>query len=59
VLAVDDEFGISTLLEDVLEDEGHHALLATNGQQALAAGRRYRPPSRSITGSSRVSATQI
>jgi CheY-like chemotaxis protein len=35
VLVVDDEFGIVTLLEDVLTDEGHRVLTATNGRQAL------------------------
>ena len=35
VLVVDDEFGISTLLRDVFEDEGHRVLTATNGRQAL------------------------
>ena len=35
VLVVDDEFGISTLLKDVFEDEGHRVLMATNGRQAL------------------------
>lgn len=35
VLVVDDEFGISTLLKDVFEDEGHRVLVATNGRQAL------------------------
>ena len=35
VLVVDDEFGIATLLKDVLEDENHHVLLATNGKTAM------------------------
>jgi CheY-like chemotaxis protein len=35
VLVVDDEYGITNLLEDVLSDEGHRVLTATNGQQAL------------------------
>jgi CheY-like chemotaxis protein len=35
VLVVDDEFGIAKLLEDVLTDEGHHVLVATNGRQGL------------------------
>ena len=35
VLVVDDEFGISTLLKDVFEDEGHRVLTAANGRQAL------------------------
>jgi CheY-like chemotaxis protein len=35
VLVVDDEFGIATLLKDVLEDENHRVLLATNGKHAL------------------------
>ena len=35
VLVVDDEFGIATLLKDVLEDENHRVRLATNGKDAL------------------------
>jgi CheY-like chemotaxis protein len=35
VLVVDDEFGIVKLLEEVLTDEGHRVLIATNGRQAL------------------------
>ena len=35
VLVVDDELGIVKLLEDVLTDEGHRVLIATNGRQAL------------------------
>jgi CheY-like chemotaxis protein len=35
VLVVEDEFGIAKLLEEVLEDEGHRVLLASNGRQAL------------------------
>ncbi len=35
VLVVDDEFGIAKLLEEVLEDEGHQVLVASNGRQAL------------------------
>ena len=35
ILVVDDEFGIVKLLEEVLEDEGHRVLVATNGRQAL------------------------
>ncbi len=35
VLVVDDEFGIVTLLRDVLEDEGYRVLTASNGRQAL------------------------
>jgi CheY-like chemotaxis protein len=35
VLVVDDEFGIAKLLEEVLEDEGHRVLVASNGRQAL------------------------
>jgi CheY-like chemotaxis protein len=35
VLVVDDEFGIVKLLEEVLTDEGHRVLTATNGRQAL------------------------
>jgi CheY-like chemotaxis protein len=35
VLVVDDEVGIATLLEDVLQDEGYGVLTAANGRQAL------------------------
>lgn len=35
ILVVDDEIGIARLLEDVLVDEGHDVLLASNGAQAL------------------------
>lgn len=35
ILVVDDEIGIARLLEDVLNDEGHDVLLASNGKQAL------------------------
>jgi CheY-like chemotaxis protein len=35
VLVVDDEFGVAKLLEDVLLDEGHRVLTASNGRQAL------------------------
>jgi CheY-like chemotaxis protein len=43
VLVVDDEVGISTLLKDVLEDDGHLVLLATNGRQALDKVKDGRP----------------
>jgi CheY-like chemotaxis protein len=35
VLVVDDEFGIVKLLEEVLTEDGHRVVIATNGQQAL------------------------
>jgi CheY-like chemotaxis protein len=35
VLVVDDEIGVATLLEDVLQDEGYRVLTASNGRQAL------------------------
>jgi CheY-like chemotaxis protein len=35
ILVVDDEFGISELLEALLTDEGHRVLTAMNGRQAL------------------------
>jgi CheY-like chemotaxis protein len=35
VLVVDDEFGVASLLEDVLQDERHRVLTASNGRQAL------------------------
>lgn len=43
VLVVDDEFGISTLLKDVFEDEGHRVVMATNGRQALDRVAEERP----------------
>ena len=35
VLIVDDERGLAKLLGQILADEGHRVLIATNGQQAL------------------------
>jgi CheY-like chemotaxis protein len=43
VLIVDDEFGIVKLLEDVLTDEGHRVLIATNGRQALERAAEEKP----------------
>ena len=43
VLVVDDEFGITDLLEDVLSDEGHRVLAASNGKQALERAAAERP----------------
>jgi CheY-like chemotaxis protein len=43
ILIVEDEFGIAKLLEEVLEDEGHCALLATNGRQAFEKAVETRP----------------
>ena len=43
VLVVDDEFGIANLLEDVLVDEGHTVLIASNGRQALERAAAQRP----------------
>lgn len=43
VLIVDDEYGIAQLLEDVLKDEGHRVLLASNGRQALDRVAELRP----------------
>ena len=43
VLIVEDEIGIGGLLEDVLLDEGHRVLLASNGRQALELVARDRP----------------
>ena len=39
VLVVDDEFGVAKLLEDVLVDEGHRVLTASNGRQASNGSR--------------------
>lgn len=35
VLVVDDEFGITELIDAVLTDEGHRVLTAANGKQGL------------------------
>ncbi len=35
MLVVEDEFGITELLDAVLTDEGHRVLTATNGKQGL------------------------
>jgi len=43
VLVVDDEFGVANLLEDVLRDEGHRVLTASNGRQALECIAAERP----------------
>jgi CheY-like chemotaxis protein len=43
VLVVDDEYGIAKLIEDVLVDEGHRVLLASNGKQALERVAEERP----------------
>ena len=43
IMVVDDEYGITSLLEDVLSDEGHRVLTATNGQQALERAGEERP----------------
>ena len=43
VLVVDDEFGIVKLLEEVLTDEGHRVLIATNGRQALDQAAKEKP----------------
>jgi CheY-like chemotaxis protein len=48
VLVVDDEFGIVKLLQEVLEDEGHQVLVATNGRQALERAAKA-PPALVIT----------
>ncbi len=37
ILIIDDELGIRTVLKDVLEDEGHRAILAEDGFQGLRA----------------------
>ncbi|MDA8251631.1 MAG: response regulator [Rhodospirillales bacterium] len=43
ILVVDDEFGISELLEALLTDEGHRVLTAANGRQALERMGEARP----------------
>ena len=48
ILVVDDEFGSVKLLEEVLEDEGHRVLVASNGRQALERAAKD-PPALVIT----------
>lgn len=43
VLIVDDEFGIAELLESAFVDDGHRALTASNGRQALAQMEKTKP----------------
>lgn len=43
VLVVDDEIGIARLLEDVLVDQGHEVLVASNGKDALELAHRTIP----------------
>ena len=43
IMVVDDEYGITNLLEDVLSDQGHRVLTAANGRQALERAREERP----------------
>ena len=43
VLVVDDEFGIAELIQDLLGDEGHRVLTASNGRQGLEALMQERP----------------
>lgn len=43
VLVVDDEHAIASLLENVLEDEGHRVLVASNGRIALVRAAETRP----------------
>lgn len=43
VLVVDDEHAIASLLENVLEDEGHRVLVASNGRMALLRATETRP----------------
>ncbi len=43
VLVVDDEFGITEVLEALLTDAGHHVRRAINGRQALELVHEQRP----------------
>jgi PleD family two-component response regulator len=43
VLVADDAFGITNLLEDVLSDQGHTVLIATNGKHAMERAVAERP----------------
>lgn len=43
VLVVDDEWGIANFLEEVLTDEGHEVIVASNGRQALERAAEQRP----------------
>ena len=43
ILVVDDELTLAELLRDVLEDEGHRVVTATDGREALACLAEDRP----------------
>lgn len=43
ILVVDDEYGIAKLLEEVLVDEGHRVIPASNGRQGLEKATEIRP----------------
>lgn len=43
VLVVEDEFGIAELIQELLTDEGHRVLIASNGRQGLEMLARERP----------------
>lgn len=43
VLVVDDEIGLAELLGEILADEGHRVLVATNGKKALEQAQTERP----------------
>ncbi|MBD8004440.1 response regulator [Bacillus norwichensis] len=43
VLIVDDQFGIRTLLNEVLQKEGYEIFQAANGLQALSVTEQYAP----------------
>ena len=43
VLVVDDEIGLAELLAEILTDEGHRVLVATDGRQALEQAMADRP----------------
>lgn len=43
ILVIEDEISISQVLKDILEDEGHRVLLATNGADGLELGLTEKP----------------
>mgnify|MGYP006163285183 CR=1 FL=1 len=43
ILVVDDEMGIRELLMEILNDEGHHVILAENASQARERRQQERP----------------
>lgn len=43
VLVVDDDADVTDTMREILVDEGHRVVVASNGRQALELARRFRP----------------